>query len=246
MGGRTLNDRCRRSISAAHCQPTARHRTPGSARISTVGWRWIAALFGLGALATGCGSSPNTQSASGSAVIASGQLPPHAVLVGGQKGANGAATGTTIPLAKQDPTTALFTAIGVFQSCLKGLGVTFAGAPNPNNPNSPTNNPSYLKSLTTCAAQSNIIQALKSEQTAQDNLTPKQVAAENKIYLKWRKCMISRGRGVPEPKPDAKGALFSFGSGGSGGPSMTPPPGQSILSSPDIEACVTLAQKGQT
>jgi hypothetical protein len=155
-------------------------------------------------------------------------------------------TSTTIPLAKQDPTTALFTAIGVFQSCLKGLGVTFQGAPSANNPNSPTNNPSYLKSLTTCAAQSNILGALKSEQTAQDDLTPKQVANENKIYLKWRKCMIGRGWGVPEPKPDAKGALFSFGTGGGGGPQLTPPPGQSLLSSPDIEACVQLAQRGKS
>jgi hypothetical protein len=202
----------------------------------------LALALALGAAA--CGSS---STASPPAVIASGQLPPSAVLVGGTEhhGA-GELTGTTIPLAKQDPTTALFTAIGVFQSCLKGLGVTFQGAPSANNPNSPTNNPSYLKSLTTCAAQSNILGALKSEQTAQDDLTPKQVANENKIYLKWRTCMIGRGWGVPEPKPDARGALFSFGTGGGGGPQLTPPPGQSLLSSPDIEACVQLAQRGKS
>lgn len=195
--------------------------------------------------ATACGGG--SPAPSGPAVIASGQLPPSAVLVGGTggHGASGS-TGTTIPLAKQDPTTALFTAIGVFQSCLKGLGVTFAGAPSANNPNSPTNNPSYLKSLTTCAAQSNIVQALKAEQTAQDDLTPTQVANENKIYLKWRTCMISRGWVVPQPKPDAKGALFSFGTSGGGGPQMTPPPGQTLLSSPDISECVALAQKGQS
>jgi len=209
------------------------------------GWALALAVLAVVAVAaTGCGtSSPAT---SRPAVIASGQLPPSVVLVGGTRGAKSAgSTGTTIPLAKQDPTTALFTAIGVFQSCLKGLGVTFQGAPSANNPNSPTNNPSYLKSLTTCAAQSNIVQALKSEQTAQDDLTPKQVANENKIYLKWRTCMIARGWGVPEPKPDAKGALFSFGTGG-GGPQLTPPPGQSLLSSPDVEACVTLAQEGRS
>ncbi len=174
-----------------------------------------------------------------------GPTSPSAVLVGGADGsADGA--GTTIPLAKQDPTTALFTAIGVFQSCLQGLGVTFAGVPSAGNPNSPTNNPSYIKSLTTCAAKSDIVQALKAEQTAQDDLTPKQVANENKIYIKWRTCMIGRGWGIPPPKPDAKGALFSFGSAGSGGPQLTPPPGQSLLSSPDIEACVALAQKGKS
>src|SRR5665213_3083033 len=162
--------------------------------------------------ATSCGAS--STSPSGPALIASGQLPPSAVLVGGADGsADGA--GTTIPLAKQDPTTALFTAIGIFQSCLKGLGVTFAGVPSAGDPNSPTNSPAYIKALTTCAAQSNILQALKSEQTAQEDLTPKQVANENKIYIKWRVCMIGRGLTVPPPKPDAKGALFSFGSTGS-------------------------------
>jgi hypothetical protein len=207
-------------------------------------WGWATALAVLAMAGTGCGSS--SPGASKPAVIAAGQLPPSAIVVGGTSDskASGSA-GTTIPLAKQDPTTALFTAIGVFQSCLKGLGVTFQGAPSANNPNSPTNNPSYLKNLTTCAAQSNIVQALKSEQTAQQDLTPKQVANENKIYLKWRTCMIARGWGVPEPKPDAKGALFSFGTGG-GGPELTPPPGQSLLSSPDVQACVAQSQEGKS
>ena len=207
--------------------------------------RGLAVAVAVAIVATACGTSAGVSSKP--AMIASGQLPRSAVLVGGtHRSVGGAAsTGTTIPLAKQDPTTALFTAIGVFQSCLKGLGVTFQGAPNPNNPNSPTNNPSYLKSLSTCAAQSNIVQALKSEQTAQDDLTPKQVANENKIYIKWRKCMIARGWGVPEPKPDAKGALFSFGTTG-GGVQLTPPAGQNLLSSPDIQACVTLAQEGKS
>ena len=212
---------------------------------SKAGRRSTLAFVVVAMAAASCGTS--STSPSGPAVIASGQLPPSAVLTGGTGGADGAgSTGTTIPLAKQDPTTALFTSIGVFQSCLKGLGVTFAGAPSASNPNSPTNSPSYIKSLTTCAAQSNIVQALKAEQTAQDDLTPKQVANENKIYLKWRICMIGRGWGVPVPKPDAKGALFSFGTTGGGGPQLTPPPGQSLLSSPDVQACIALAQKGKT
>ena len=199
----------------------------------------------LCAAAAGCASGSGGAAPSGPAVVDGGQLPPSAVLVGGN-GSAGGAGGTTIPLAKQDPTTALFSAIGIFQSCLKGLGVTFAGVPSAGDPNSPANNPSYIKSLTTCAAQSNIVQALKSEQTAQEDLTPKQVANENKIYIKWRVCMIGRGWTVPPPKPDAKGALFSFGASGGTGAQLTPPPGQSLLSSPDIEDCVALAQKGKT
>ena len=205
-------------------------------------------LAAVAAAAAGCASGSGGAAPSGPAVVVAGQLPPSARLVGGN-GSVGGAVGTTIPLAKQDPTTALFSAIGVFQSCLKGLGVTFAGVPSAGNPNSPTNSPAYIKALTTCAAQSNILQALKSEQTAQDDLTPKQVANENKIYIKWRVCMIGRGWTVPPPKPDAKGALFSFGTGGGSGGTqaqLTPPPGQSLLSSPDLQACIALAQKGKT
>ena len=122
--------------------------------------------------------------------------------------------------------------------------MTFVGVPNPSDPNSPTNNPTYLKNLGTCAAQSNILQALKSAQSAQDNLTPAQVKKENKDYLKWRKCMIADGWGIPTPTPNSKGLLFSFG-----GTERrrrrrrsTPPPGQSLLSSPDLQDCAAKAQ----
>ena len=37
----------------------------------------------------------------------------------GASGATGSATGDTIPLAREDPTTKFFGAINVFQSCLK-------------------------------------------------------------------------------------------------------------------------------
>jgi hypothetical protein len=151
--------------------------------------------------------------------------------------------GTTIPLAKQDPTTAFFQASGAFTSCLKGLGVTFVGAPDPSDPSSPANNPDYLKSLETCAAQSHIVQALKAMQTSQDDMTPKQIQQENQQYLKWRTCMIGRGWQIPQPTPDSKGRLFSF-SGGGGGAQMTPPPGEDALSSPDIQACASQSEAG--
>ena len=91
-------------------------------------------------------------------------------------------TGDTIPLAGEDPTTKFFKALSVFQSCLKGLGVKFIGVPDASNPNSPTNDPDYIKALSTCAAKSNIVQALKDQQTAQDNLTPAQIKTQNKGY----------------------------------------------------------------
>ena len=102
--------------------------------------------------------------------------------------------------------------MATFQSCLTGRGVTFQGAPNPKDPNSPANNPTYLKSLVACASQSHILQALKAEQTAQDNLTPTQVKKENKDYLKWRKCMIARGWGIPDARsPTPRGSSSPSG-----------------------------------
>lgn len=203
----------------------------------------ILIALGLTALsAASCDSVKATQTV----FIRSGQVPPGALPTGGE-GKVASAVVTTVPLAQQNPTTALFTAIGVFQSCLSSLGVTFIGTPNPSDPSSPANNPSYIKSLVTCATKSDILQALKAAQSAQDNLTPTQVKRENKEYLKWRKCMISRGWGIPQPTPNAKGLLFSFGGtgGGAGGASgFKPPPGQSLLNSSDLQQCAAVAQEG--
>jgi hypothetical protein len=202
---------------------------------------FVAAVV-LGMLAAGCGGS---HSSSTSGTVASGQLAGGQIPTGAN--ATGSKSGDTVPLAKQNPITTLFNSINTFQSCLKGLGVTFIGAPDPSNPSSGANNPAYIKSLTTCASQSNILQALKSEQTAQENLTPSQIKRENQQYLVFRKCMIARGWGIPVPKPNANGLLFSFGGAtgsGSSVPQFKPPPGQSILSSSDLEACAAKAQSG--
>jgi hypothetical protein len=151
--------------------------------------------------------------------------------------------GSTIPLAKQDPTTAFFQATSAFSGCLKTNGVKFIGAPDPKNPSSPANDPGYLKSLTTCAAQSHIVQALKDMQTSQSNLTPAQIKVQNEGYLRWRDCMIGRGWTIPQPKPDAQGRLFSFSGGGGSGPQLTPPPGQDVLTSTDVRDCAAQTQK---
>jgi hypothetical protein len=203
----------------------------------------VLAVAAVATLAAGCGGAAT---AGGPVTfVASGQLPPSAVPAAGGHGAHGGTT-ATVPLAKADPTTSLFTAVGVFQACLSGLGVSFIGVPSAADPNSPANNPTYLKDLETCAAKSNILQALKTEQSAQDNLTLAQVKKENQAYLKWRKCMIGRGWGIPAPTPNAKGLLFSFGGSSGGSSGFKPPPGQSLLSSPDLQACAAQAQAGSS
>ncbi len=181
------------------------------------------------------------------------QLPPgwkvthDGVVSPSQPGSGGvvaaAGASTTIPLAKKDPTTEFFQATSSFSACLKGLGVSFIGAPDPSHPNSPANDPNYLKALEKCAAQSNILQALKDFQASQNNLTPKQIQQENQQYLRWRTCMIARGWTIPQPSPDSQGRLFSVSTSGNG-LQITPPPGQSLFNSPDIQACTAQAQSG--
>jgi hypothetical protein len=220
-------------------------------------------------VAAGCGSSSKSSSGLTTNTIDAGQvniqLPPGwKVTKGGavrpasdaapsdSSGASGAtgasggsgATGDTIPLASADPQTKFFAALSSFSSCLRGLGVKFIGVPDASNPKSPTNDPNYLKALSTCAAKSNILAALKDYGSFQDNLTPDQIKLQNKGYLKWRECMIGRGWGIPEPKPDSKGRLFSIGgSGGTNVPNFKPPPGEDIVTSTDVQACAAEAVK---
>ena len=174
-------------------------------------------------------------------VTKNGAEPPPSAAAPVAAAGRGAASPTTaagaIPLAKANPITAFFQATNDFSGCLRGLGVKFIGAPDPKNPSSPANDPTYLKNLTTCAAQSHIVQALKDFQNSQNNLTPAQIQQQNKGYLAWRQCMIGRGWTIPEPKPDAQGRLFSFSGTGAGGPQLTPPAGQDVLTSSDVRDC---------
>jgi hypothetical protein len=154
----------------------------------------------------------------------------------------GATTPTTgkgaVPLDNDsNPTADLLGSFGKFRDCLQDEGVKFIGAPDPNNPESPTNDPTYIEGLSTCAARSNIVQALQAAQAEQDTLTPAQIKERNKGYLKWRDCMIKRGWKIPKPTPDSKGRLFAFSASGGSGPQLEPPPGKDLFSSDDITEC---------
>jgi hypothetical protein len=169
---------------------------------------------------------------------------------GGQVGesASGAGAATTaapdtIPLAQQDPVTKFFTAFGTFRNCLKNQGLSFIGIPDATKPNSPANDPAYVKGLQTCAAQSNIVQALQEMQTAQNDLTPDQIEQQNKQYLAWRGCMIDHGWKIPEPKPDSKGRLLSFGADSANAQPIEGPGGETdLFDSSDFQDCATQSQ----
>ena len=88
------------------------------------------------------------------------------------------------------------------------------------------------------------MKALKDYGTYQDNLTPAQIKTQNTAYLAWRKCMIGRGWGIPQPVPDSKGRLFSIGTGGNTAPpAFTPPPWQDIITSSDVQECASETAK---
>ena len=153
-------------------------------------------------------------------------------------------TETTIVSTKMDPTTEMFAALSKFRKCLDDAGVKFIGAPDQSNPDSPTNDPNYIQNLSTCAARSQIVQAMQAVQADNQNLTPAEIEERNKGYLRWRSCMIDRGWKIPKPTPDAEGKLFSIGGGGGNNnqPQIEPPPGKDLLSSKDLEECATKAQ----
>jgi hypothetical protein len=218
----------------------------------------LALALGLVALLSACGGAGGSEDAT---VLRAGQLdiklpdgfkvvdgkvqrPAEAASAGGTgaAAAGGNTTETTIVSTKEDPTTALFAAFGKFRACLDQEGVKFVGAPDASNPNSPTNDPTYIKGLTTCAARSNIQQALASAQSANDNLTPAQIKQRNKGYLVWRSCMIDRGWKIAKPVPDSQGRLFSFGGSGAQN-QIEAPPGKDLLSSKDLEQCAAKSQK---
>ena len=170
--------------------------------------------------------------------VSDGEVTPVTDSAGGESAAP--TTADTIPLEKKDPQSAFFEATGKFSQCLTDNGVKFIGGPDASNPSSPTNDPNYLKALGTCAAQSNIVQAMNDAQAAQAAQTSEEIEKSNKGYLAWRECMIGRGWEIPEPTPDSEGRLFSM-TGGGGGAQIKPPPGKDILSSSDTSDCANEA-----
>lgn len=156
-------------------------------------------------------------------------------------GADGAAvTTTTVKKSMADTASDVFSALSKFRACLDGEGVTFIGAPDRSNPDSPSNDPEYIKALSTCAARSNIVAALQAQQAASDAMTPAEIEQSNKAYLEWRKCMIGKGWKIAVPTPDEKGRLFAFNTGS--GNNITPPPGKDVISSTDTQDCAAKAR----
>jgi hypothetical protein len=134
----------------------------------------------------------------------------------------------------------LIAASGKFRDCLNSLNVKFIGAPDPNDPKSPTNDPDYIQSLSTCAARSNIIQYVNAAKAEQDTWTPKEIKRQNEGYVLWRECMVKRGWKIDKPTPDSKGRLFVISTSSK---PPEPPPGKDFFNSKDQSQCAAYAQK---
>ena len=149
----------------------------------------------------------------------------------------------TMPLAEEDPSSAFFDATNKFRQCLDERGTRFIGAPDPNDPSSPTNDPAYLDDLGTCASKSNIVSAMEDFNAAQSDLSPEEIKEQNEAFLGWRECMIGKGWKIGKPEPDAQGRLFSLGTGGGRMPQIEAPPGKDLMSSGDLQACASEAAR---
>lgn len=143
-----------------------------------------------------------------------------------------------IPLADDDdPIGGLFDAFDTFAKCMDRLGTEFIGAPDPSIPE--TQDPVYLADLGTCAAESNIVQALQDAETASANRTPEETELFNEGLLIFVDCMRGKGWIVADPVPDENGALQI----GFGADAMVPPAGEEFLGNPNVRECGALATR---
>jgi hypothetical protein len=181
-------------------------------------------------------ASAQAESASGG-----GSATPASTLPGQSDATTPTTAKSAVPIKKSgNAVQDLIAASGKFRDCLNQLNVKFIGAPDASNPQSPTNDPDYIKALSTCAARSNIVQYLNAAQAEQDTLTPKQIKQQNEGYVLWRDCMVKRGWKIPTPTPDEKGRLFTFGQNTK---PPEPPPGKDFFNSKDLAQCSAQATK---
>ncbi len=128
----------------------------------------------------------------------------------------------------------MMTALSVFNECLADRGTEFLGLPDGTDTDSPLNDPGYIENLQDCAAVSQIQQAFQDVQAARNEITdPEEIEEANRGLVIWAECMEGRGWTV-ELTANEVGLLA---------PNPTPPDGESILDSNDMQACADLAQE---
>jgi len=146
-------------------------------------------------------------------------------------------TTTTIPLNADtsDPVDGVFAAMKIFNDCLKDNGTSFIGIPTAGgDPQAPVNDSQYIADLIECAAVSQIQGAFQTLQSANDNVPADEIETRNRGLVKWADCLKGRGWKLDPLTPDARGLLQIS-------QDMTPPNGESILESDDLQECREIA-----
>jgi hypothetical protein len=170
-----------------------------------------------------------------------GSATPSSTLPGQSDATTPTTAKSSVPIKKTGSAVQdLIAASGRFRDCLNDLNVKFIGAPDPNNPQAPQNDPDYIKSLGTCAARSNIIQFVEAAKAEQDTWSPKEIKRQNEGYVLWRECMVKRGWKIEKPTPDSKGRLFVISTSSK---PPEPPPGKDFFNSKDQTQCAAQAQR---
>lgn len=113
-----------------------------------------------------------------------------------------------IPLAEDDDPAifGLIDAFDDFSSCMDLEGFEFIGVPGQDGP--PEDFPAgYPESLGTCAAESNIVQAIQDSAAENAELTPEEIEERNEAYFVFEDCLKSKGWDPGDPVPDQYGVL---------------------------------------
>ncbi len=166
-----------------------------------------------------------------------------------------AGTPDTGPDAESDPTTTttsiiplnddgpdaidnLFSSMQVFNDCLNDNGQSFIGLPvavdDGGDASTPQNDPKYIEALVECAAVSQIQGALAGAAEAGANIPNDEIEFTNRTLLHWSDCMKGRGWTLAEFLPDDRGLLQLTAD-------MTPPAGETLLDSDDLQECREIA-----
>lgn len=86
----------------------------------------------------------------------------------------------------------LFDAYAQFRVCIEDAGYQIEG--NLADPNNPAyKDPDYAKTVSTCAARSDIVNVLQEMQATRASLTPAEVEQRNKVFVVLKECLERKG-----------------------------------------------------
>ncbi|MEM7140020.1 MAG: hypothetical protein AAF548_03245 [Actinomycetota bacterium] len=118
-------------------------------------------------------------------------------------------TTDTIPDGEEeDADGEFFDAVGEFFQCLTAEGFGWLGLPNSDgDPSLPQNDPGYREALGTCAAQTQIVDAMNAAEDS-SRFTAEEIEERNRGVAAFVDCLIGRGWTIPPLTPDENGYLL--------------------------------------